>query len=97
MLIVLTTLLGTLSSLFRSRAVLALENLALRHQIGAAALGEKTLQDDPSGSPVVGLAVPLERLAFGRGHRQARNGRGLALAFAGSGPGRGGAANPDGR
>src|SRR5262245_25875909 len=34
MLIVLTTLLGTLSFLFRSRAVLELENLALRHQIG---------------------------------------------------------------
>ena len=34
MLIVLTTLLGTLSSMFRSRAVLELENLALRHQIG---------------------------------------------------------------
>ena len=34
MLIVLTTLLGTLSSEFRSRAVLELENLALRHQIG---------------------------------------------------------------
>jgi len=33
MLIVLTTLLGTLSSMFRSRAVLELENLALRHQI----------------------------------------------------------------
>ena len=34
MLIFLTTLLGTLSSMFRSRAVLELENLALRHQIG---------------------------------------------------------------
>jgi transposase InsO family protein len=34
MLILLTTLLGTLSSMFRSRAVLELENLALRHQIG---------------------------------------------------------------
>ena len=34
MLIVLTTLLGTLSSMFRSRAVLLLGNLALRHQIG---------------------------------------------------------------
>ena len=36
MLIVLTTLLGTLSSMFRSRAALSLEleNLALRHQIG---------------------------------------------------------------
>ena len=34
MLIVLTTLLGTLSSMFSSRAVLELENLALRQQIG---------------------------------------------------------------
>jgi putative transposase len=34
MLISLTTLLATLSSNFRSRAALALENLALRHQIG---------------------------------------------------------------
>ena len=34
MLIVLKTLLGTLTCLFRSRAVLELENLALRHQIG---------------------------------------------------------------
>ena len=34
MLIVLTTLLGTLSSMVRSRAVLVLENLALRHQNG---------------------------------------------------------------
>src|ERR1700737_2941847 len=30
----LTTLLATLSSIFRSRAALGLENLALRHQIG---------------------------------------------------------------
>jgi putative transposase len=34
MLILLTTLLGTLSSIFRSRAALGLENLALRHQLG---------------------------------------------------------------
>ena len=34
MLIFLTTLLGTLSSVFRSQAVLALEKLSLRHQIG---------------------------------------------------------------
>ncbi len=34
MLILLTTLLGTLSSMFRSRAMLELENLALRHQLG---------------------------------------------------------------
>ena len=30
----LTTLFATLSSIFRSRAALELENLALRHQIG---------------------------------------------------------------
>src|SRR6266566_6209638 len=35
MLISLTTLLATLSSIFRARAALQLENLALRHQIGA--------------------------------------------------------------
>jgi len=34
MLIALTTLLATLSSIFRSRAALELENLVLRHQIG---------------------------------------------------------------
>src|ERR1700751_4090544 len=34
MLIILTTLLGTLPSMVRSRAALAIENLALRHQIG---------------------------------------------------------------
>jgi hypothetical protein len=34
MLISLKTLLATLSSIFRSRAALQLENLALRHQIG---------------------------------------------------------------
>jgi putative transposase len=34
MLIALTTLFATLSSIFRSRAALELENLALRHQIG---------------------------------------------------------------
>jgi putative transposase len=34
MLIFLTTVLGTLSAVFRSRAVLVLENLALRHQVG---------------------------------------------------------------
>jgi len=34
MLISLTTLFATLSSIFRSRAALQLENLALRHQVG---------------------------------------------------------------
>ena len=101
MLIFLTTLLGTLSSKFRSRAVLELENLALRHQIGVLQRSrEKTPEIDPSGPPVVGLAVPsLARLAFRSGHRQARNGRGLASCrlSPGSGAARSGAANPDGR
>jgi hypothetical protein len=43
MLIFLTRLLATLGSLFRSRAALELENLALRHQIGVLQLREKTL------------------------------------------------------
>ena len=34
MLILLSALLSTLGSMFRSRAVLELENMALRHQIG---------------------------------------------------------------
>ena len=34
MLILLTTLLGTLPSMFRSRAALEVENLALRQQVG---------------------------------------------------------------
>ena len=34
MLVFLTTLLGTLSAIFRSRVALELENLALRHQTG---------------------------------------------------------------
>ena len=100
MLIFLTTHLGTLSSVFRSRSVLALENLALRQQIGVLQRSaRKRCQFDPSGPPVVGLAIPpLERLGFGPGHRQARNGRGLApcrlspvLDLEGA------AANPDGR
>ena len=73
MLIILTTLLSTLSSMFRSRAVLVLENLALRHQIGVLQRSaKKRLKLTPSGPPLMGLAFPLlERLAFGSGHRQA--------------------------
>jgi transcriptional regulator with GAF, ATPase, and Fis domain len=39
MLTALLTLLATLSSIFRSRAALELENLALRHQIGVLRKG----------------------------------------------------------
>jgi hypothetical protein len=98
MLISLTTLLATLSSLFRSRVALELENLALRHQIGVL---QRSARKRPRLTPVdrlLGLAVPdLGRLALGISHRQARNGRGLAWlpVFGCSGPGRCGAANPD--
>src|SRR5215469_12446739 len=67
----LVTLLATLLSILRSRAVLELENLALRHQIGV-------LQRS-TGPSVMGLAVPhLEPLALGAGHRSTRDGDCLA-------------------
>jgi hypothetical protein len=79
MLIFLATLLSTLHSIFRSRAVLELENLALRHQRGASAIREKTVEIEVRRSFTVGLSVlPLAKLAFGARHRQARNRRGLA-------------------
>jgi hypothetical protein len=60
MLISLATLLATLSSIFRSRAALQLENLALRHQIGGASeVRKKTPEIDLGGPPVVDLSVPL--------------------------------------
>jgi hypothetical protein len=55
MLISLTILFTTLSSIFRSRAALQLENLALRH--GASAAGEEAPEIDTRGPAVVGLAV----------------------------------------
>src|SRR5262249_18254138 len=99
MFIFLTTLLGSLSSMFRSRAVVQLENLALRHQIGVhAALHEKTLQVDPSGPPVLGLAVPhWERLGPDPGHRSTRDRHCLASCRLSPALDLEGAANPDGR
>ena len=45
----------------------------------ASAIREKTPFIDFRGPPIMGLAVPpMERLTLGAGHRQARNGRGLA-------------------
>src|SRR5467141_1473762 len=77
MLIFLTTLLATLWSIFRSRASLGLENLALRHQIGVLQRSAgKRPKIDLGRPPAVDLSVaPLARLALGVGHRQARNGR----------------------
>jgi Integrase core domain len=49
MLIVLTTLLGALSSMFRSRAVLEVENLARRHQIGVL---QRSARKRPQLTPV---------------------------------------------
>src|SRR5215472_6665520 len=76
----LTILFGTLFAIFRSRAALELENLALRHQIGVLQRSAvKRPKLTPRGPPVVDLFVPpLARLALSAGHRQARNGRSLA-------------------
>jgi hypothetical protein len=77
MLIFLATLFATLCSIFRSRANLELENLALRHQIGV--LQPSTRKTESNRSLLLGLAVPhLEGLARGARHRQTRNGLGLA-------------------
>src|SRR5207302_1798503 len=75
MLISLTTLFVTLSSIFRSRAALQLENLALRHQVGVLQRSaRKRPQVDSRRPPPLGLAVSrVERLALGAGHRSTRN------------------------
>ena len=100
MLIFLTTLLGTLSSMFRSRAVLELENVALRHQVGVLRRSaRKRLR-----------LTPADRLLWVWLSRTWRDWRsalaivrpetvwpGIVPAFAGSGPGRSAAANRDGR
>src|SRR3982074_803593 len=80
MLLFLKTLLASLASIFRSRASLGLENLALRHQIGVLHRSAgKRPKIDRGRPPAVDLSVaPLARLALGVGHRQARNGRSLA-------------------
>jgi putative transposase len=60
MLILLTTLLGTLSSMFRSRAMLELENLALRHQVGVL---QRSARKRPRWTPADRLLwVGLSRL-----------------------------------
>jgi putative transposase len=97
MLIFLTTLLASLASIFRSRASLGLENLALRHQIGVLHRSAGKRPKLTSGDRL--LWICLSRLW--RDWRSA-----LAIvkpetvvawhraAFRCSGPGRCGAANP---
>src|SRR5467141_1569680 len=75
MLIFLTTLLASLASIFRSRASLGLENLALRHQIDRSAGKRPKLT---AGDRLLWICLSLALLALGVGHRQARNGRSLA-------------------
>lgn len=61
MLILLSALLSTLGSMFRSRAVLELENIALRHQIC-----QKTAEADSRRPFVLGFSLPgLGGLALG--------------------------------
>ena len=70
MLISLATSFTTLFLIFRSRAALQLENLALRHQIGVLQRSARKRLKLTPGPPVLGLAVShLARLAFGTGHR----------------------------
>ncbi len=75
MLIFLTTLLASLASIFRSRASLGLENLALRHQIGVLHRSAGKRPKLTAGDRL--LWICLARLALAVGHRQARNGRRL--------------------
>jgi transposase InsO family protein len=69
--------------MFRSRAVLELENLALRHQIGVLQRSaRKRFKLTPADRLLwVWLSRIWSGLAFGPGHRQARNGRGLASCW----------------
>jgi hypothetical protein len=77
MLISLTTLFATLSSAFRSRSALQLENLALRHQLGV--LQRSARNHLPRGPHPLGLVVSgVERLALSAGHRATRDGHCLA-------------------
>src|SRR5256886_3159001 len=76
MLIFLKTLLASLASIFRSRASLGLETLALRHQIGVLHRSAGKRQKLTAGDRL--LWICRARLALGVGHRQARNGRSLA-------------------
>jgi putative transposase len=96
MLSFLTTLLAALRAIFRSRAALELENLALRHQIGV-------LQRSATKRPRLTAGDRLLLIGLSRIWRDWRSALAIVKpetvvpAFACSGPGRCGAANRDGR
>src|SRR5258705_10350861 len=75
MLISFATRFATLSSIFRSRAALELENLALRHQIGVL---QRSARKRPRLTPIdrllwVWLSRGWSGLALGAGHRSTRH------------------------
>src|SRR5258707_11416346 len=75
----LQVLAATASTAFKSRTVLQLENLALRHQIGVLRRSVKRPKTDVGRStPLVVAIRSLERLAICLGHRQARDRHWLA-------------------
>src|SRR5215469_14703150 len=78
--LVLPTLLAVLPSILRSRAAVELENLALAPlNRRASEVRCKTPEINLRRPPLVDLSLaPLARLAHGAGHRQTRNGPGLA-------------------
>ena len=74
MLSVLRLFLSTVFSVFRSRAALQVENLALRHQIGVLRRPAETSQVDHGGPSLLGVVVwCLGRLEIRAGHRQTRD------------------------
>ena len=75
MLISLTTLLATLSSIFRARAALELENLALRHQIGV-------LQRSAAKRPKLTSGDRLLWVCLSRLWRDWRSGQGCSSVLA---------------
>ena len=102
MLIFLTTVLDTLASMFRSRAALELENLALRHQVGVLQRSARKRTKLTPADRLLWVWVWLSRLWSDWRSvlaivKPKRSWPGIARAFAGSGPGRCGAANPDSR
>ena len=75
MLILLSALLSTLGSMFRSRAVLELENIALRHQIGVLKRSARKRPKLTAADRLfwVFLSRAWGGLALSAGHRQTRD------------------------